>query len=265
MINAVSKVKVFVEAEAFKSATSQIADDVPIEGDIVTEAHTQIDIGEQPRAEVGEHQEWEILKSIVYGGLVESITSLGVVSSAAASGTAPLNIIALGLANLIGGLFVIGHNLIDLKNNHSGGDSQQINVQHQYEELLGRREHFLLHAVVAVLSFLIFGSVPLVIYGLLIYKNYDAEVTIAAVAATSVACIILLAMGKVYNTRPPKSYVKTVLNYVTLALATSGMSYIAGNLVKDLLEKISGSESGYVLTMMPLSDTTRREPSWTSY
>jgi len=54
-----------------------------------TLTHTEIYIGEQPRAEVGEHQEWEILKSIVYGGLVESITSLGVVSSAASSGAAP--------------------------------------------------------------------------------------------------------------------------------------------------------------------------------
>lgn len=250
--------------EAFKTSTSPIADNVPIEGAIVTETQTQIYIGEQPRAEVGEHQEWEILKSIVYGGLVESITSLGVVSSAAASGTAPLNVLALGLANLIGGIFVIGHNLIDLKNNHSGGDSQQMNVQDRYQELLGRRENFLLHAVVAVLSFLIFGSVPLVIYGLLISKNYYAEVKIAVVAATSVACIILLAIGKAYNTRPPKSYVKMVLYYVTIILATSGISYIVGDLVKDLLEKISGSESGYVLTM-PSPDTRRMKPAWMSY
>lgn len=35
-----------------------------------------------------ESYQLDILKSIVYGGLVESITSLGVVSSAAGSGTA---------------------------------------------------------------------------------------------------------------------------------------------------------------------------------
>lgn len=139
-----------------------------------------------------------------------------------------------------------------------------MNAQDRYQELLGRRENFLLHAVVAVLSFLIFGSVPLDIYGLLISKNYYAEVKIAVVAATSVACIILLAIGKVYNTRPPKSYVKTVLYYVTIILATSGMCYIVGDVVKDLLEKISGSESGYVLTM-PSSDTRRMKPAWMSY
>ncbi|KAL3025965.1 hypothetical protein AAZX31_04G206200 [Glycine max] len=250
--------------EAIKFSMSRTPDDVPIEGAIVTEAHTQIYIGEQPGAEIGEHQEWEILKSIVYGGLVESITSLGVVSSAAAAGSAPLNIIALGLANLIGGLFVISHNLIDLKNDHSGEDSLQMNVQDRYQELLGRRANFLLHAVVAVLSFLIFGSVPLVVYGLLIRVHYYEEVKNAAVAATSVVCIILLAIGKVYTSRPPKTYVKTVLQYVTLALATSGISYIVGDLVKDFLEKISGSESVNVLTM-PLSDTRRMKQAWMSY
>ena len=97
---------------------------------------------------------WEIVKSMVYGGLVESITSLGIVTSAA-SGDATtckkavdlysfetteqiiritsslesqgysfgkmvrhsiffyfaVNIVALALANLIGGLFVIAHNV----------------------------------------------------------------------------------------------------------------------------------------------------------
>ena len=119
----------------------------------------------------------------------------------------------------------------------------------------------MLHVVVAVLSFLIFGSVPVVIYGLLINKNYYAEVKLAAVAATSFLCIILLAIGKVYTKRPPKSYVKTVIYYVTLALAASGVSYIGGNLIKDLLEKFTHSESGFAITM-PISDT---EPAWMSY
>ncbi|CBI29527.3 unnamed protein product, partial [Vitis vinifera] len=56
-------------------------------------------------------KKWEILKSIVYGGLIESITSLSIVTSAAGADATTLNILALGLANLIGGLFVIGHNV----------------------------------------------------------------------------------------------------------------------------------------------------------
>ncbi|XP_017428028.1 membrane protein of ER body-like protein isoform X7 [Vigna angularis] len=230
------------------------ADDIPAKSGIITELPTLIPTL-QPRDEVGEPQGWEIVKSIVYGGLVESITSLGIVSSAVSSGATPLNIIALGFANIIGGLIILGHNLVDLKNDHSGEDQTQTVVQDRYQEYLGRRENFLLHAVVAVLSFLIFGAVPLVVYGLLINKNYNTELKLAVVAATSVVCIILLAIGKVYTSRPPKAYMKTVLYYVAMALSTSGVTYIAGDLIKDLLEKLNHPQSGFDITM-PVSGTT---------
>ncbi|XP_047178884.1 membrane protein of ER body-like protein isoform X3 [Vigna umbellata] len=230
------------------------ADDIPAKSGNITELPTSIPTL-QPRDEVGEPQGWEIVKSIVYGGLVESITSLGIVSSAVSSGATPLNIIALGFANIIGGLIILGHNLVDLKNDHSGEDQTQTVVQDRYQEYLGRRENFLLHAVVAVLSFLIFGAVPLVVYGLLINKNYNTELKLAVVAATSVVCIILLAIGKVYTSRPPKAYMKTVLYYVAMALSTSGVTYIAGDLIKDLLEKLNHPQSGFDITM-PISGTT---------
>lgn len=70
----------------FVSAAPHTADDIPAESTTITE--TQIETV-QPRDEVGEPQGWEILKSIVYGGLVESITSLGIVSSAVSSGVTP--------------------------------------------------------------------------------------------------------------------------------------------------------------------------------
>ncbi|RDY09826.1 Membrane protein of ER body-like protein, partial [Mucuna pruriens] len=262
--NAGGDVIVVVEREAFKSTTSQTADNIPVEGVTITASRTQVQIVEQPRDEVSEPQGWEVLKSVVYGGLVESITSLGVVSSAVSSGATPLNIIALGFANIVGGLFILGHNLIDLKNDHPRGDQTQMNTQDRYQEFLGRRANFLLHVVVAVLSFLIFGAVPLVIYGVLINKNYYTEVKLAAVAASSAVCIILLAIGKVYSSRPPRSYIKTVLYYVTLALAASGVSYIGGNLFKDLLEKHNhSSEPGFAITM-PIADTSM-ESAWMSY
>ncbi|XP_027333167.1 membrane protein of ER body-like protein isoform X2 [Abrus precatorius] len=260
-INRVSEEKK-VEAEAVRSSTSQTADNVPVEEAVVTKTQTQIDVEEQPRAEIGEPQGLEVVKSIVYGGLIESITSLGIVSSAAGSDAAPLSIIALGLANLISGLFVIGHNLIELKNDNSEGNSQQ---EDRYQQLLGRRSNFLLHAVVAVLSFVIFGSVPLVVYGLLISDQFYAEVKIAVVAVASVVCIIVLTVGKVYcTTTTHKSYIKTVLKYVGIALGASGITYIAGDLLKRLLDKFSGTESGFVLAM-PLSGTRKMKPAWMSY
>lgn len=103
-------------------------------------------------------------------------------------------------------------------------------------------------------------------YGFLINKTYKPEVKLAAVAATSLFCILLLAIGKVYTQKPPKSYAKTVLYYLTTAVAASGASYIAGGLAKDLLEKFSHSESGSgFLITMPFSGTGTMDPAWKSY
>ncbi|XP_028782319.1 membrane protein of ER body-like protein [Neltuma alba] len=254
-----------VEEDKIESSASQIGDTDPINGVILRDTPTQAYVDKQSRAEIGETRGWEILKSIVYGGLIESITSLGILSSAVGSGAAPLNIIALGLANLIGGLFVIGHNLLELKNDKSGEDLQQTNTQEdRYQELLGRRDNFILHAVFAILSFLIFGSIPIFIYGILIRKNYQTEFKLAAVASTSLLCIILLAIGKVYTRRPPKSYSKTLFYYVTMSLAASGLSFIVGGLIRDLLEKLSNSESGFVITM-PLLGQGTMDAAWRSY
>ncbi|XP_059660126.1 membrane protein of ER body-like protein isoform X2 [Cornus florida] len=123
----------------------------------------------------------DILKSIVYGGLVESIASLSVVSSAAAADATTLNIVALGLANLIGGLFIIGQKLLELEND-------------QYEELLGGKCS--LHAIVALLSFLVFGLIPPVTYAFSFWKSDNKDLKLVAVAAASILCMVILAFGK---------------------------------------------------------------------
>lgn len=140
--------------------------------------------------------------------------------------------------------------LLELRDDKSGDDVRQTNTQeNRYQEQLGRHENFILHAVVAILSFLIFGSVPIVVYGFLIRKNYQTELKLAAVATASMICIILLAAGKVYTKRPPKSYSKTIFYYVTMSLAASGVSYIVGGLIMDFIEKLSNSQSGVAITM----------------
>ena len=75
--------------------------------------------------------------------------------------------------------------------------------------------------------------------------------------------LFCLLLGKFTPVHHPKLMSKRCYNMFTLAIATSGISYIACDLVKDLLEKISGSESVNVL-IMPLSDTTRMKQAWMS-
>ncbi|KAK0593347.1 hypothetical protein LWI29_035072 [Acer saccharum] len=216
-----------------------------------------------------ESSNWDILKSIVYGGLVESITSLGVVSSAAGAGATTLNILALGLASVIGGLFIIADNLKELKKDHSEETSNQINVQEgRYQRLLGQEQNFSRHAVVVILSFLIFGLLPPVIYGFSFRKSDDRDLKIAAVAGSSLVCIVLLAVAKGHVQKPPRSYFKTVLYYVSIGVTASGISYVVGDLFEKLMEKLGLFVSSKEV-MIPFLETdlinTNMEPAWSSF
>ncbi|KAK2633788.1 hypothetical protein Ddye_028580 [Dipteronia dyeriana] len=216
-----------------------------------------------------ESSNWDILKSIVYGGLVESITSLGVVSSAAGAGATTLNILALGLASVIGGLFIIADNLKELKNDHSEETSNQINVQEgRYQRLLGWEQNFSRHAVVVILSFLIFGLLPPVIYGFSFRKSDDRDLKIAAVAGSSLVCIVLLAVAKGHVQKPPRSYFRTVSYYVSLGVAASGISYVVGDLFEKLMEKlglfVSSKEVVIPFLETDLMNTTMK-PAWSSF
>lgn len=73
------------------SIQNDVKQDVPsdnVSRDIVIPGTGTLAHVRSPIVPVGEAQDWDILKSIVYGGLIESITSLGVVSSAAGAETA---------------------------------------------------------------------------------------------------------------------------------------------------------------------------------
>ncbi|XP_062227803.1 membrane protein of ER body 2-like isoform X2 [Phragmites australis] len=179
-----------------------------------------------------QRDKWDILKAIVYGGLVESITSLSVVSAAAASGAKTLDIFILGIANLIGGLPIIFHNIADLRNL---GDVNENNEQvGQYWLQLGRRSKYRLHMFIAILSYIMFGLLPPVIYGLSFRESDNRDNKMMVVAAASLACVALLAIGKAHVKRP-RTYITTLLYYLSIGLSGSGLSYVAGVLITRLL------------------------------
>ncbi|GMI75611.1 hypothetical protein HRI_001230400 [Hibiscus trionum] len=192
----------------------------------------------------GEAHEWEILKSIVYGGLIESITSLGVVSSAAGAGVDTLKALALGLANVIGGLVILSHNIRELKNDRPQGAFTEIDIEEdRYRAVLGRRENIVLHVIVAIVSFFVFGIVPAVVYGFSFRKSDDKGLKLAATTSASLVCIILLALGKAHVRKPQRRYFRTVLYYVCLGILASGISYLIGELIKKLAEQFGLFES----------------------
>ncbi|OIW17654.1 hypothetical protein TanjilG_29004 [Lupinus angustifolius] len=191
--------------------------------------------------EVASNKALEILKSIVYGGLIESLASLSVVTSAASADATTLSIVALAIANLIGGLFIFAHNLGELK-------AESVD---RYKELLGEKKNFILHSFIAIISFIIFGLVPPLVYGFSFHESGDKDHKIGAVLAASVLCITLLSIAKAYIQRSNSfvAYFKTVLYYVSTGSVLSVFSYLAGDLVKKLLEKVPWIEpsSNYAL------------------
>ncbi|KAJ0570495.1 putative Ccc1 family protein [Helianthus annuus] len=182
----------------------------------------------------------DMVKSIVYGGLIELIASLSVVASAAGADAATLNVLALGLANIFGGLFVISHDLWDLKNERTR------KTEDRYQLLLGQRADFPLHMTVSLLSYLVFGFVPPLVYCFSFYESNDKDLKLLTVAAASILGIMILSAGRAYVQSPPKFYFKTISYHVMLGFTVSGVSYLSGGLIIKLLEKLDIFQEGSV-------------------
>ncbi|CAK8560154.1 unnamed protein product [Lathyrus sativus] len=194
----------------------------------------------------------EIVKSIVYGGLAESLASLSVVTSAASADAATLNIVALAIANLIGGLFALGHNLRELKGEQPKRSNTEAEaVVDQYNEVLGERKNFILHAFIAILSFIVFGLIPPVVYGFSFRENDEKDFKLAAVAGASLICITLLSILKAYIKRPNSylTYFQTVFFYVSTGAVATVLSYLAGDMMKKLIEKLGWFEPASSLAL----------------
>ncbi|CAI9087029.1 OLC1v1020992C1 [Oldenlandia corymbosa var. corymbosa] len=216
-------------------------------------------VTEQRRANVRESYGIDIIKSLVYGGLIESIVSLGIVSSAAGGGTATLNILTLSLANLCGGVVLIFHNLKELKKEPMSDD----HPIDRYQELLGRRENYLLHATVAILSFLIFGLIPPTAYTLSFqktsYSSNARDLKMLASASSALGCILALATGKAYVQMPPKAYVKTIAEFILMGFMVSGICYLVGEQLDRLLHFQTTSDG---LLGLPHTMTTSTGFNW---
>ncbi|XP_023004151.1 uncharacterized protein LOC111497568 isoform X3 [Cucurbita maxima] len=218
-------------------------------------------------AEPSRFNRWEIVKSIVYGGLSESITSLGIMTSAASANTATGNIIVLALANLIRGLFILGHNLRALKTQQFRRTSHEL--VDRYEVVLGNRENYVLHCTLAIISFILFGLVPTLVYALTFTKSNNKDFKLAAAVGASFLCIILLAIGKASIQRPKNwdAYAKTVATYIVIAAWAGSFSYMAGDLLDKFIKKYNDwferSRSAFKLNL-PLPEMSLAESAWGS-
>ncbi|XP_022158090.1 uncharacterized protein LOC111024659 [Momordica charantia] len=244
--------------------SSSIFHESRVEGDDSIVIPVTHDSNETTNQEAKGGRKLEIIKSIVYGGLVESITSLGIVTSAATAGTPTENIVALAVANLITGLIVILNNLHGLKSNQLKKEEEaQVDP---YEEALGDRHHYLLHFTTAIISFLVFGLVPPLVYGFSFRDTDNGDLKLAVVAGASLLCITLLAIGKAYIQKPHKweEFVKTVVYYIALGYGAAGLSYLAGKEFDKLLDQLGWFKRAPTPPTFLLPNMDFSKPSWGS-
>ena len=133
----------------------------------------------------------------------------------------------------------------------------------RYEEVLGKRDHFILHAFFTILSFLVFGLVPPVVYGFSFRESNDKDLKLAAVVAASLLCITMLSFAKAYTQKPCK-YIKTVTYYIVVALGVSGASYLAGQLIHKLMKQLNWFEPTPTVAL-PLAEMGIRNGAWEFY
>lgn len=112
--------------------------------------------------------------------------------------------------------------------------------EEEYNKVLGQRNHFLLHAIVAMLSYLIFGLAPPALYGFTFRQSDDGDLKLLSVALASFVCVLLLAIGKAYTSGANtfNQYFVTILQYATAAATASGVAYAMGHLFQKLMDEL---------------------------
>jgi hypothetical protein len=133
--------------------------------------------------------------------------------------------------------------LSELKHAQDEADDRNEDELGRYWALLGRKGHFGLHASIAIISYIFFGLLPPLVYGFTFRKTDNSEYKLIAVAITSLVCIAILSLGKAH-VRPHRTYFTTMLYYITIGISASGLSYVAGMLLKQLVESLGLFDQG---------------------
>ena len=121
----------------------------------------------------------------------------------------------------------------------SGADEQREEEVDTYEQVFGDRQNHRLHLTVAIISFLILGLVPPLLYGFTFRKPEDKFLKIPTVTIVSVLCIGLLGVGKAYIEKPENClvYVHIIGGCIADAIGTSAVTTFGGELIQNYIDQ----------------------------
>ena len=98
-------------------------------------------------------------------------------------------------------------------------------------------QRFWLNSLLAILSFVVFGSLPPLTYGFSFRQSNDYDYKMEATVAVSVIAIVLLGCGKVAAKMTQQSYIRTLSTLLFTGVAASVAGFYTGDYVSKLLEK----------------------------
>jgi hypothetical protein len=126
-------------------------------------------------------------------------------------------VLAIGLANLIFGSISFLHKVIDK----------------EFRETVG--QSFLLNGCVAFLSFLVFGSLPMLTFGFSFRRSNNHEYKMLATIGVSVIAVVLLGCAKVYAKVTQQSYFATLSALIITGVVAAVAGFYTGELFSKLL------------------------------
>lgn len=118
--------------------------------------------------------------------------------------------------------------------------------------MFGDRKNYRLHFSVAILSFIVFGLVPPLVYGFTFCKPEQKTLKIPTVTIVTVLCIALLGVAKAYIERKTScpEYINIMGKCIVDALGTTVLSTIGGDLIGNYIEKTGWFEPNKIPTLL---------------
>ncbi|VVA95571.1 unnamed protein product [Arabis nemorensis] len=104
-----------------------------------------------------------------------------------------------------------------------------------YQILLGNRINVKLHCFVVVASFIFFGVIPPLFYGLSFKRSNKKHYKAVVVFVVSLLCVIFLSFAKAYAF--DMDILKTMFEYTGIAIGASTLSFVTSKIVSGMLEK----------------------------
>ncbi|KAG6543055.1 hypothetical protein Mapa_015551 [Marchantia paleacea] len=169
-------------------------------------------------------QGYEVVKSIVYGGLDITLISLGVVASSTGADAKTRTVIVMGLANIVFGFITFLGTIASLYRSD----------REQFKELVGPSFGF--NGFLAGFSYLFFGLLSPITYGFTFRHETNRDFKMGATCLVALVCIILLGWGKARVTS--QSAFKLISTLITTGFVGAIACYQAGDYVSLILEKI---------------------------